>query len=72
MSREGNCYDNAVIESFFGLVKSEFFYNTLFDSVEDFQTKLTAYLDYYNNDRIKVKLKGLNPAVYRTQSNCVL
>jgi len=71
MSRKGNCYDNAVIESFFGLVKSEFFYNTLFESVEDFQTKLTDYLDYYNNDRIKVKLKGLSPVVYRTQSNCV-
>ena len=68
MSRKGNCYDNAVIESFFGLVKSEFFEHQNFKSAEEFVTKLVAYLDYYNNDRIKVKLNGLSPVAYRTQS----
>ena len=68
MSRKGNCYDNAVIENFFGLLKSEFFDNRTFQSVDDFQNGLVDYLEYYNNDRIKVKLKGLSPVAYRTQS----
>ncbi|NMA12546.1 MAG: IS3 family transposase, partial [Chloroflexi bacterium] len=36
----------------------------------EFQKELIAYLDYYNNKRIKVKLKGLSPVAYRTQSLC--
>lgn len=68
MSRKGNCYDNAVIENFFGILKSEFFKGKTFTSVDRFQEELVAYLDYYNNDRIKVKLKGLSPVAYRTQS----
>ncbi len=68
MSRRGNCYDNAVIENFFGMLKSEFFKRQIFASVEDFQEKLSAYLDYWNNDRIKVKLNGLSPVAYRAQS----
>ncbi len=69
MSRKGNCYDNAVIENFFGLLKSEFFNGQVFQSVDVFQKELVDYLEYYNNDRIKVKLKGLSPVAYRTQSN---
>jgi len=68
MSRKGNCYDNAVIENFFGLLKSEFFYNRTFQTEFEFQKELIEYLNYYNNDRIKVKLKGLSPVAYRTQS----
>lgn len=67
MSRKGNCYDNAVIENFFGLLKSEFFSYQNFESIEEFEGKLVSYLDYYNNDRIKVKLNGLSPVAYRTQ-----
>ena len=70
MSRRGNCYDNAVIENFFGLLKSEFFDDKTFQSVDAFQKELVDYLEYYNNERIKVKLKGLSPVAYRTQSNC--
>jgi putative transposase len=68
MSRKGNCYDNSVIESFFGLLKSEFFHNQSFSSVECFQKELDQYIQYYNNSRIKVKLKGLSPVQFRTQS----
>lgn len=68
MSRKGNCYDNSVIESFFGLLKTEFFCNQSFHSVENFQEELNQYIDYYNNSRIKVKLKGLSPVQFRTQS----
>lgn len=68
MSRKGNCLDNAVIEDFFGLLKSELFYFEKFKSIEDFREKLDEYIDYYNNQRIKEKLKGLSPVEYRTKS----
>lgn len=68
MSRKGNCLDNAVIENFFGLLKSELLYLRNFDSIDQFKTELIDYLDYYNNHRIKAKLKGLPPAIYRQQA----
>ncbi len=68
MSRKGNCLNNAVIENFFGLLKSELFYFEKFKSIEDFREKLDEYIDYYNNRRIKAKLKGLSPVEYRTKS----
>ena len=68
MSRKGNCLDNAVIENFFGLLKSELLYLEKFDSMENFKTALTDYLEYYNNRRIKAKLKGLPPAIHRQQA----
>jgi len=68
MSRKGNCYDNCVIENFFGLLKTEFFCNQSFPLVDNFQEELNQYIDYYNNSRIKVKLKGLSPVQFRTQS----
>jgi len=68
MSRKGNCLDNAVIENFFGLLKSELLYLQEFDSIEHFKTELIDYLDYYNNRRIKAKLKGLPPAIHRLQA----
>ncbi len=68
MSRKGNCYDNSVMENFFGILKSEFYHNQKFSSTEQFSRKLFEYMDYYNNCRIKVKLKGLSPVQFRTQS----
>ena len=68
MSRKGNCLDNAVMENFFGLLKSELLYLQEFDSMEQFRQELIDYLDYYNNKRIKVKLKGLPPALHRQQA----
>ena len=68
MSRKGNCLDNAVMENFFGLLKSELLYLQNFDSLEHFKTELIDYLDYYNNRRIKLKLKGLTPAHHRYQT----
>ena len=68
MSRKGNCLDNAVIENFFGLLKSELLYLQEFESIEHFKQELIEYLDYYNNRRIKAKLKGLPPAVHRQQA----
>lgn len=68
MSRKGNCLDNAVIENFFGLLKSELLYLQKFESMEHFKLQLIEYLDYYNNRRIKAKLKGLPPALHRLQA----
>jgi putative transposase len=68
MSRKGNCLDNAVMENWFGLMKTEFFYQKKFESVQSFKTELKEYIHYYNHDRIKQKLKGLSPVNYRTQS----
>lgn len=68
MSHKGNCLDNAVIENFFGLLKSELLYLQEFDSMEHFKTELIEYLDYYNNRRSKAKLKGLPPALHRQQA----
>ncbi len=68
MSRKGNCLDNAVMENFFGILKTEFFYGKQFDSVDRFIQELKVYIRYYNRERIKLKLKGLSPVQYRTQS----
>ena len=67
MSRRGNCLDNAAMESFFGTLKSEYFYLNKFDNVKELEAGLKEYIHYYNNDRIKNKLKGLSPVQYRTQ-----
>ncbi|MBR2924123.1 MAG: IS3 family transposase [Clostridia bacterium] len=66
MSRKANCPDSAVIEKFFGLLKSEFFYLQNFHSIRHFKQALLDYLDHYNNKRIKQK--GLPPAVHRRQA----
>ena len=66
MSRKGNCYDNSVMENFFGIMKSEFLYLKEFESVEHFKLELEKYINYYNTKRIKAKLK-MSPVQYRTQ-----
>ena len=70
MSRKGNSPDNGMMESFFGILKSEMFYGyeKHFRSLEDLEQAIIDYIDYYNNKRIKVKLKGLSPVQYRTKS----
>jgi transposase InsO family protein len=68
MSRKGNCLDNAAMESFFGTLKSEFFYLNKFANVDELQAGLRRYIHYYNHERIKLKLKGLSPVQYRTQA----
>ncbi|NBI29950.1 IS3 family transposase [Chengkuizengella marina] len=68
MSRKGNCYDNAVIENFFGIMKSEFLYLKELENIEHFKEELQNYIHYYNHKRIKAKLKGLSPVQYRIQT----
>lgn len=68
MSRKGNCLDNAVMENFFCLLKSELLYLQEFESMEHFKRELENYIYYYNHKRIKVKLNGLTHVQYREQS----
>jgi putative transposase len=67
MSRKGNCHDNAAMESFFGVLKTEFFYLDEFKSVRQLRRGLTNYIRYYNEERIKMQLGGLSPVAYRAQ-----
>ena len=70
MSRKGNSLDNGLMECFFGLLKSEMFYDQEdnYKTLEELEKAIEKYIDYYNNKRIKEKLKGLTPASYRNQS----
>ena len=68
MSRKGNCLDNAMAENFFGIMKSELLYSQNFESPKAFIKALDEYILYYNNKRIKLRLKGKSPVQYRTLS----
>lgn len=65
MSRKGNCLDNAIIENFFGILKSELFYLKKYTSINQLKQEIVEYINYYNNDRIKLNLKGMSPIQYR-------
>jgi len=68
MSRKGNCLDNAAMESFFAVLKSELFHLGRFDSIDQLQRSIRSYIHYYNHKRIKLKLKGLSPVEFRVQA----
>ena len=70
MSRKGNSPDNGMMESFFGILKSEMFYGheKNFKSLNQLEQAIIDYIDYYNNKRIKVKLKGFSSVKYCTKS----
>ena len=72
MSRKGNCLDNSPMENFFGKMKNEMFYGFeyTFKSLDELQIAMEDYIEYYNNQRIITKLKGLTPVEYRNQSLC--
>ena len=65
MSRKGNCLDNAIIENFFGILKSELFYIQKFASLEELKHEIKQYINYYNNERIKSNLNKMSPIQYR-------
>lgn len=72
MSRKGNCYDNCVMETFFGRMKTEMFYGNEkeYQTFEDFSKAVDEYIDYYNNRRIQKKTKWMPPALFRSTSIC--
>lgn len=60
--------DNAVAENFFGHFKEEFLRQQTFTSMTQFQSELDKYVHWFNHQRIQLKLEGLSPVQYRTQS----
>ena len=72
MSRKGNCYDNCIMETFFGRMKTEMFYGyeKNYSSFEEFKKAVKEYIDYYNNKRIQAKTKWMPPVKYREASMC--
>lgn len=68
MSRKGNCFDNAAIESFFGTLKAEYVHLAAPDSLDALEAGVHDYVHYYNHERIKLKLQGLSPVQYRLRS----
>ena len=70
MSRKGNCLDNSCAENFFGILKSELFYpkEKEYKNIEELEKDIKEYIEYYNNSRIKSKLKGMSPIQYRKRS----
>jgi len=72
MSRKGNCYDNSIMETFFGRLKNEMFYGCekAYRSYEEFSEAMADYIYYYNNERIQAKTKWMPPVKYRMASTC--
>ena len=70
MSRKGNCYDNCIMETFFGRMKNEMYYGSEkeYGSFEAFSTAVDEYINYYNNQRIQAKTKWMPPVKYRETS----
>jgi transposase InsO family protein len=70
MSRKGNSLDNGLMENFFGLLKTEMFYEQeyLYKNTDELIKAVDEYINYYNNERIKTRLKGLTPIEYRNQA----
>lgn len=70
MSRKGNCYDNSIMETFFGRLKNEIYYGYEKDykSFEEFSKAIEEYINYYNNERIQAKTKWMPPTKYRQAS----
>ena len=65
MSRKGNCYDNSVMENFFGVLKQEMYYGVVYYSYDELKNAIEKYITYYNKYRIKSKLNWMSPVEYR-------
>lgn len=57
MSRKGNCLDNSTMENFFALLKQEIYYGYVYNSFDELKNAIEEYIKYYNEKRIKKKLK---------------
>ena len=69
MSRKGNCMDNSIMESFFGIMKNEMFYGheSEYPNFNVFAAVVSDYINYYNNVRIKKKSGWMSPVQFRIQ-----
>ena len=68
MSRKGNCFDNAVIESFFGTLQAEYVHLATLDGLHDLEVGVNDHIHYYKHERTQLGLKGLSPVEYRLKN----
>ena len=68
MGRKGDCFDNAVIESFFGTLKAEYFHLLKCDGLVQLEAGVHDCIHYYNHERIKLGLQKPSPVEYRLKS----
>lgn len=68
MSRKGNCWDNAVMENFFGHMKAEMFHGRCFTSTDELITAIREYITWYNMTRLQGVLGGRTPIHARYQA----
>jgi transposase InsO family protein len=70
MSRKGNPYDNATMESFFGTIKAEEIRGCTYTSSQHARSEIFAYIEaFYNTKRIHTSLAGLSPCQFEIQHN---
>ena len=68
MSRKGNCYDNAAMESFIGSLKGEWTDLHSYQTLEEAQQSIFEYIEvFYNRQRRHTSLDYLSPARYEQQ-----
>nr|WP_319487342.1 IS3 family transposase [uncultured Caproiciproducens sp.] len=67
MSRRGNCYDNALAENFFSILKTECIYRHQLKSFDEARQLIAEYIDFYNNERIQTET-CLTPLEKRRQA----
>ena len=65
ISRKGNCYDNSVMENFFGLLKQKIYYGNTYYSFNELKYTIEKYIVYCNEERIKEELGWMSPLEYR-------
>jgi len=68
MSRKGNCYDNAPMESFWGTLKNELVYHCHYHTREEAVRDITEYIEiFYNRQRRQDRLGYLSPVAFEKQ-----
>jgi transposase InsO family protein len=67
MSRRGNCYDNAMAENFFSILKTECIYRRKLKTFDEARQLIDEYIVFYNNERIQTKT-SLTPLEKRRQA----
>ena len=69
MSRIGRCIDNGPMEGFWGTLKSEMFYGLRWDDETSLREAIIKYINFYNNERLQAKLKGMTPNQFGNHAN---
>jgi len=70
MSRKGNCYDNSIMENFFGILKQEIYYGNTYYSFDDLKWAIEKYIKYYNEKRAAYIPDQYN-IIYRSAIFCI-